>query len=166
VHATNLHDEALRYAGSVTRSVAVLAVALAAAACSSHARVAGVEIIEAPPGVTDVAAFVRNTAARVAAADRRLVVYVGATWCEPCQQIHAAALAHQLDAELPDLTLLAFDQDRDGAALQQAGYDSPLIPLFALPLADGRAGDRREFGGVHDGDNVTLLKGKLVRLLH
>jgi thiol-disulfide isomerase/thioredoxin len=123
-----------------------------------------VDLVEAPPGIDDVAAYVRDTAARVTAANRRLVVYVGAAWCEPCQQIHAAALAHQLDAEFPDLTLLAFDLDRDGAALHRAGYESPLIPLFAVPLADGRAGERRAYGGVHDGDNVTLLKGKLAHL--
>jgi hypothetical protein len=153
----------------VNRSLLAATFALAAHACSSRGSggvASGVSIIEAPPGVTDVAALVRDTAARVAAADRRLVVYVGATWCEPCQQIHQAALAHQLDAVLPDLTLLAFDLDRDGPALKQAGYESPLIPLFALPLADGRASDRREYGGVHDGDNVTLLTSKLVRLLH
>jgi thiol-disulfide isomerase/thioredoxin len=148
----------------VNRLLAALVIAFASHACAPH-RGHGVEIVEAPPGVTDVAELVRKTAERVSAADRRLVVYVSATWCEPCQQIHAAALAHQLDAEFPDLTLLAFDLDRDAEALKQAGYESPLIPLFALPLADGHASERREFGGVHQGDNVKLLSDKLSRLL-
>ena len=124
-----------------------------------------VELIEAPAGTKDVPALVRTTLAGTQAAHRRLIVYVGATWCEPCQQIHAAVLAHQLDAAFPDLTLLAFDLDRDGQALEAAGYDSPLIPLFDLPAPDGRAGPRREYGGKHGIDNVQLLTAKLHHLL-
>jgi len=125
----------------------------------------GVELIEAPAGTGDVAALVRSTAQQLGARHRRLVVYVGATWCEPCQQIHAAIAAHQLDAVFPDLSLLVFDFDRDGAALAKAGYISDLIPLFALPGDDGQAGSRREFGGKHGVDNVPLLTDKLHRLL-
>ena len=124
-----------------------------------------VEIVDAPPGTTDVAALVRQTLAITTAAQRRLIVYVGATWCEPCQQIHAAILSHRLDQTFPDLTLLEFDLDRDGKALAAAGYTSELIPLFDVPAADGRAGPRREFGGKHGIDNVQLLTTKLHRLL-
>ena len=109
--------------------------------------------------------LVRIHRAALQAIHRRLVVYVGATWCEPCNQIHEAITSHRLDAELPDLTLLAFDLDRDDAALERAGYGSPLIPLFALPAGDGRAGLRREYGGQKDVDNVPLLTAKLHRLL-
>jgi thiol-disulfide isomerase/thioredoxin len=143
----------------------LVAISLAFVSCDTPHRGHGVDIIDAPAGVSDVAAFVRETATRVTGEHRRLVVYVGASWCEPCQEIHAAAAAHQLDADFPDLTLLAFDLDRDADALKHAGYDSPLIPLFALPRADGNASDRREYGGVKKGDNVALLKSKLVRLL-
>ncbi len=121
----------------------------------------GVEVIEAPSDTIDVAALVRTTAAAVTAQHRRLFVYVGATWCEPCQQIHAAIEAHRLDAAFPDLTLLEFDLDRDGSYLTAAGYDSPLIPLFAIPAADGTSSPRRVYGGQHDADNVKLLTGKL-----
>ena len=124
-----------------------------------------VEIVDAPAGTADIAALVRVQLVPLAAVHRRLVVYVGATWCEPCQQIHAAIASHQLDGEFPDLTLLEFDLDRDEAALERAGYTSPLIPLFALPAGDGRAGLRREFGGRKDIDNVPLLTAKLHRLL-
>jgi thiol-disulfide isomerase/thioredoxin len=147
----------------------VLAV-LCLAACQASPQVpapspAGVEIVEAPAGTTDVAALVRTTAAKVAAQHRKLVVYVGATWCEPCQQFHAAAARHALDDELPGLTLLEFDFDRDELALDKAGYQSPLIPLFVVPAADGRAGPRRAFGGKHGIDNVPLLTGKVRALL-
>lgn len=147
----------------------VVLVASLAAGCqtaAAPARPAGhVEIVEAPPGTTDVAALVRLTLARTGAEQRRLVVYVGATWCEPCQQIHAAILSHGLDQTFPDLTLLEFDLDRDGKALAAAGYSSPLIPLFDVPGPDGRAGPRHEFGGKHGIDNVQLLTAKLHRLL-
>ena len=134
------------------------------AACRAAAPT-GVELVDAPAGTTDVAAVVRHTALDTDARHRRLVVYVGASWCEPCQQIHAAAAAHQLDADFPTLTLLQFDLDRDAKALEQAGYSSDLIPLFALPGPDGRASARRESGGVKVGDNVKLLTAKLHRLL-
>jgi thiol-disulfide isomerase/thioredoxin len=148
--------------------VKYLALVLAAACQSAQpadVSATGVELIDAPAGVADVASLVRVTALQLAVRHRRLVVYVGATWCEPCQQIHAAIAAHQLDATFPDLSLLVFDFDRDEPALDKAGYTSPFIPLFALPAPDGRASERREFGGKHAVDNVPLLTGKLRRLL-
>jgi hypothetical protein len=149
------------YACAVSRLVLLFALV----ACQNTASHSAVEIVEAPAGTTDVAALVRQTAQRTQAEHRRLLVYVGATWCEPCQQIHAAILAHQLDTTFPDLTLLAFDLDRDGTALEKAGYTSELIPLFAVPGSDGRATGRKEFGGKHAVDNVPLLTDKLHRLL-
>jgi hypothetical protein len=133
------------------------------AACSKTAP-SGVEYIDAPAGA-DVAKLVQQTAGELAARHRRLVVYVGASWCEPCQEIHHAIEQHKLDTEFPDLTLLAFDLDRDGPALSLDGYDSELIPLFALPGPDGRATGKKEFGGKKGIDNVPLLTGKLHRLL-
>src|SRR5690349_21309473 len=95
--------------------------------------VRGLELIDAPAHTSDVAALVRRTQHRLASSKRRLVVYVGATWCEPCQELHAAAASHRLDDAFPDLSLLVFDLDRDGAALKAAGYTSEYIPLFVVP---------------------------------
>lgn len=133
--------------------------------CQKASSGSGAEIVDAEPA-GDVAGIVREAAAKLAPRHRQLVVYVGAAWCEPCKAIHDAIVAHQLDAEFPDLTLLAFDLDRDGDRLAKAGYVSPLIPLFALPAPDGTAGLRRDYGGVKVGDNVKLLSGKLQHLLH
>ena len=158
----------MRYRLVVLR-LAVLALACVAACRADTPLPApppkGVELVDAPMDTRDVAALVRTTAARVAAQHRRLVVYVGATWCEPCQQFHAAAAAHELDRELPDVTFLVFDFDRDELALNAAGYTSQLIPLFALPGPDGRAGPKRVSGGMHGIDNVPLLTRKLHALL-
>lgn len=125
----------------------------------------GVKWVDAAPGTKDVAALVRTTSARAKAEKRRLVVYVGATWCEPCQVIHAAASNGSLDAAFPDLEFLAFDLDRDEAALERSGYTSNLIPLFVLPEPDGRAGSRRAEGGIKGEGNLDYLRNKLERLL-
>jgi len=73
------------------------------------------------------------------AVGRQVLVYVGATWCEPCRHFHEAVEKHLLDAEFPKLTLVSFDLDRDRERLDRAGYSSRLIPLFAVPMADGHA---------------------------
>jgi thiol-disulfide isomerase/thioredoxin len=135
-----------------------------AVACKGSAP-AGVELVDAPAATADVAAAVRDAMHAAADRHRRLVVYVGATWCEPCEQFHAAAVAHQLDAEFPDLTLIVFDLDRSGPALERSGYQSELIPLFVVPEPDGRGGTHRVSGGVKVGDNVKLLTAKLHSLL-
>jgi hypothetical protein len=86
----------------------------------------------------DVAAAVAAQVEPATRDHKHLVVYVDATWCEPCRYFHDAAVAGQLDDELSDLRLVAFDMDR-GAALGAAGYTSAMIPLFAIPRRDGRA---------------------------
>ena len=126
-----------------------LAACLACQAGSTGAR-RGLELVEAP-ATKDVAGYV---AAQVARGDATVVVYVGASWCEPCRRFHEAAAAHQLDAEFPGLRVLAFDADRDDAALVAAGYQSEMLPLFALPGRDGRA-TGKQFEGSIKGDGAV-----------
>ncbi len=103
---------------------------------------------------------------RTAQADRRkLVVYVGAPWCEPCVAFHDALLAGELDAELPATRFLEFNMDRDQERLALAGYTSRLIPLFVRPQADGRAGAQRIEGGIKGPGAVANLSGRLRPLL-
>jgi hypothetical protein len=78
----------------------------------------------------------------------RTLVYVGATWCEPCQAFHRALEAGELDRELAGTRFLEFDSDRDGPELSRAGYGSKYIPLFVMPDPDGRASTRRLEGSV------------------
>lgn len=111
------------------------------------------ELIEAPP-TGDVAAYIAPQIPRARADHKTLVVYVGASWCEPCRHFHDAAAAHQLDDQFGDLRLIMFDADRDGDALGAAGYHSPMIPLFALPNPDGRASGK-QFGGSIKGDGAV-----------
>ena len=68
----------------------------------------------------------------------RVLVYVGASWCEPCQRFHQAVERGELNGTLDGLRFLEFDQDQDAAALKTAGYVYQYIPVLALPDPDGR----------------------------
>ena len=121
-----------------------------------------VELIPAPPA-GEVAPWVVE---RVAAArGRDVVVYVGATWCEPCGYFHRAVVDGQLDAGFPRLTLLEFDADVDEARLRAAGYTSQMIPLFVRPGPDGRATDRTMEGSIKGDGAVAELTPRLRALL-
>jgi thiol-disulfide isomerase/thioredoxin len=119
--------------------------------------------VPAPAG--DVSPIVLSEMARAQADGRRLVVYEGAPWCEPCKHFHAAVASGELDKAFPKLTLLEFDADRDGARLATAGYNSQYIPLFALPGKDGRAAGPKAAGGIKGDGVVTYLTKKLEQLL-
>jgi thiol-disulfide isomerase/thioredoxin len=120
---------------------------------------------EPPDATTDVAKVVREARAREAADGRALIVYVGATWCEPCQRFHHAVERGELDDAFPALTVLAFDAERDGEALASAGYVSRLIPLFALPAASGRDSGKRIEGSVKGEEAVSEITPRLRALL-
>lgn len=119
----------------------IAVVLLVALGCSKREapRVEGkVELIAVPP-VGEVPALVAPEVARASRDGKRVLVYVGADWCEPCRKFHAAAKAGELDAVLGDLRFMEFDLDRDQKRLEAAGYTSEFVPLFAVPRDDGRA---------------------------
>jgi thioredoxin-like negative regulator of GroEL len=117
------------------------------------------------PASGDVVELVTAELERARTDDRLLLVYVGASWCEPCQYFHAAVEDGTLDAELAGTRLLEFDLDQDKDRLVAAGYSSRMIPLFVVPRADGRAGPRRTEGGVKGPAAVENLRKRLVALL-
>jgi hypothetical protein len=118
-----------------------------------------VEFMEAPAG--EVAPWVQDQETKLRARGRTVLVYEGATWCEPCQRFHEAARSGKLDGALADLTLLEFDADRDAERLAMAGYMSNLIPLFAAPGSDGRASGKQIEGGIKGNGSVDELVGRL-----
>jgi thiol-disulfide isomerase/thioredoxin len=122
-----------------------------------------IELIKAPAG--EVAPTVQRELERARADGRRLLVYVGASWCEPCQRFHDAAAAGQLDTVFPGLRLLEFDLDRDKEALEKAGYASRMIPLFALPLDDGRGSGQQIEGSIKGPGAVEQIRPRLQALL-
>jgi hypothetical protein len=138
--------------------------AFALVACGTDARPAKLVLIDAPPG-GDVEPIITSELAQAMAAQDSLLVYVGASWCEPCQHFHDAAAAGKLDSELGGLRLLGFDADRDSEALEAAGYHSNLIPLFAVPRIDGKASGKHTEGAFKDRDAVAQLVPRLKVLL-
>jgi hypothetical protein len=110
--------------------------------------------IRGPTGGTPIAPFIAAELAKGRAAHHGVLVYVGATWCEPCQHFHEAVQAGELDEMLDGVRLVEFDLDADRDALQAAGYSSRLIPLFALPSRDGTASPQRIEGSIKGPDAV------------
>jgi hypothetical protein len=133
-------------------------------ACAGDPAPRKLALIEAPPG-GDVEPIITAELAQAVAAHESLLVYVGASWCEPCRAFHDAAAAGRLDARLAGVRLLEFDADRDGDALEAAGYHSNLIPLFAVPRIDGRASGKQTEGAFKDRDVVEQLVPRLHALL-
>jgi thiol-disulfide isomerase/thioredoxin len=154
-----------------TPGLSALAVVLALAGCgtptppgSPAARGGGVEMVAAAPD-GDVPTLLVREQARATKDGKQLLVYVGATWCEPCRRFHAAAAAHELDRDFPSLRLVEFDSDRDSERLAAAGYVSRLIPMFARPGADGRATGRQIEGSVKGDGAVAAIAPRLRTLL-
>ena len=117
------------------------------------------------PGAGDIEPIIAGELGRAFVAHDQLLVYVGASWCEPCREFHEAAEQGQLDGELGGVRLLVFDADRDSDALEGAGYHSSFIPLFAVPRLDGRASGKQIEGAVKNRDAVAQLVPRLQALL-
>ena len=98
------------------------------------------------------ASLIRTKRLEAKAEGRTLVVFVSATWCEPCKRFKAEIASGRLDARLGKTTLLAFDADRDGDRLGAAGYTFRFVPFVALPAANGSPAERFEAAG--DGSEV------------
>jgi len=100
-----------------------------------------------------------------ASTDERVVVYVGASWCGPCQEFHAALERGDLDAELAGVRFLEYDADVDNERLESAGYGGRMIPRFALPGPDGRFGGKKIEGGIKGDGVVKHIMDRLLPLL-
>lgn len=118
-------------------------------------------LVDAPAG--DVAPLVQ---AHVKVnSTRTTLVYVGAPWCEPCERFRDAVKRGELDDTLGNVDFLVFDLDKDAARLKAAGYGSRMIPLVAVPAADGRATDRRIEGSIKGEGAVANMKQRVLELL-
>jgi thiol-disulfide isomerase/thioredoxin len=110
-------------------------------------------------GALPVAPFVAEQLALAQGAPT--VVYVGASWCEPCQRFHHALEAGELNETLRGIRFIDYDYDTAKAALDADGYSSQLIPLFVLPKADGRASELRIEGSIKGDGAVANILGRL-----
>ena len=150
------------------RLAGLLAIALAGAACqepTAAGRPTKPELLAAGAGPVD--AVVRGAMADASRSGRRLVVYVSASWCQPCERFQAALRSGSLDAYFPNLRLLKFDHDQDGPRLAAAGYAGEYLPRFVIPGGDGRASGQRIEGGTKAEDTVfTSIGPRLQRMLN
>lgn len=126
---------------------------------------AGPKLAFVPAGQGEVAALVRAEVASAKTENKRVLVYVGATWCEPCRRFHEAATSGSLDAKLPGIRFLEFDLDKDQDRLEAAGYSSQYIPLFAAPLVDGRASGKQISGSIKGPGAPDEITPRLLQLL-
>lgn len=124
------------------------------------------EIVLAPRQLgASVAEFVQRAAKEASAEKRRLVVYVGATWCEPCRRFHDALKRGELNAALAGVRFLEFDHDVHQEGLRAAGYLSRFVPLFALPGPDGRATENLHQGAIKGPGAVDFIVPRLTEML-
>jgi thiol:disulfide interchange protein len=110
--------------------------------------------------------FVQQHVEEADASGKRVLVYVGASWCEPCKRFHKALESGKLDEALAGTKFIEFDADSDRAELREAGYASKYIPLFSVPDQSGHASGRAIEGSIKGDAAVTEdLVPRLLALL-
>lgn len=122
------------------------------------------DISSAGPG--SVQALVAQAQQEARAEGRRLVVYVGASWCEPCQVFLNTLKAGELPAHFADLRFLKFDHDNDENRLDEAGYGGAMIPRFVVPAPDGSSTGRRFEGSTKGPEAIANIVPRLEGILN
>lgn len=125
------------------------------------------QLVEVPADITSGREYVKEQITRAESEGLTLVLYVGASWCEPCQRFHDAVLAGSLDAQLAGVRFLVFDHDAHEAVLGASDLRcrSRLIPLFARPNDDGTCGAQLVEGGIKGAGAVDFIMPKLAKIL-
>src|SRR6187551_2061172 len=127
--------------------------------------------VKAPAELGAAQPFLEEQVASAGALGERVLVYVGASWCEPCERFHDAVERGELDDLLAGTRFVEFDADRHTEALGEAGYAFRLIPVIALPNPDGSASGKQLSGSIKGPEAVhgnlvprvrALLEGRAV----
>ncbi len=124
-----------------------------------------VRLIPAPAVPAEVQKLVQAKSAESKALGRTLLVYAGASWCEPCQRFHQAAESGALDAQFGDVNLLVFDVDVDNERLAYGNYETGMIPLIAVPGPDGNSSKKYMNGSIKGDGAVAEMTPRLKALL-
>lgn len=118
-----------------------------------------------PPADGAVSAILAAQQGTARAERRRVLLYAGAPWCEPCRYFHEAVDRGELTGRVGALDLVAFDAEVDAERLLLSGYESQLIPLFAVPGPDGKASGRHIEGSIKGPGAVEEIVPRLKALL-
>ena len=102
---------------------------------------------------------------KASAEKRRVVVYVGATWCEPCQRFHQAAERASSTRRSPTSTSSYSTPIATVSGSRRPATTRKLIPLFALPGADGTASGKQIEGGIKGDGAVACIAPRLEKML-
>lgn len=123
-----------------------------------------VELVDATPEIpADI--VVHNAVGKAAEDHKDLLVYVGATWCAPCERFKEAAKKGELDAALPGVRFLMFDADADAKRLRAAGYRWTYVPLFVRPAVNGHSSGQQIAGVPNKAAGVANLAPRIKALL-
>ncbi|MCA3013451.1 MAG: thioredoxin family protein [Myxococcaceae bacterium] len=118
-----------------------------------------------PPMAGEVSSIMSAQLAKSKAEGRQVLLYCGATWCEPCRYFHEAVDRGELTGKVGALDLVAFDSQVDAERMLLSGYESQFIPLFAAVGPDGKATGRKIEGSVKGPGAVDELVPRLKALL-
>jgi thiol-disulfide isomerase/thioredoxin len=113
----------------------------------------------------ELRSIVVDAMTRARAESQTLIVYVGASWCEPCVAFHRALERGDLDTTLPSVVFLELDADLDAQRIEAAGYSGRLIPRFVVPKGDGAASGLAVEGGIKGDGAVDHIVQRLAPLL-
>ena len=130
---------------------------------SEHKNVPAADLVLAPAGDVKDAVFTAMIDAKKEG--RRLIVYVGASWCEPCEVFLGALREGGLPPSLADLRVLKFDSDVDADRLSRAGYGGQMIPRFVAPNEDGTGSARRFEGAIKGPEAIGSIVPRLEAIL-
>ncbi len=118
-----------------------------------------------PPVDGVVSTIMQAQLEKAKAEKRRVLLYAGAPWCEPCRYFHEAVDRGELTGKVGALDLVAFDSQMDAERMLLSNYESQFIPLFAVPGPDGKGTGKRIEGSVKGNAAVADLVPRLNELL-
>jgi thiol-disulfide isomerase/thioredoxin len=118
-----------------------------------------------PPMDGEVSTIMSAQLAKSKAEGRQVLLYCGASWCEPCRFFHEAVARGELTGKVGALDLVAFDAQVDAERMLLSGYESQFIPLFAAVGPDGKGTGKKIEGSVKGPGAVDDLVPRLKALL-
>ena len=161
---------------NVFKQTMALLISLMAMEADSHSKQgSGIATMEKRGGVgwttytdsrVDVSRVITEQGKEIDKVGQTPIVYVGATWCEPCLRFKQAVKTRRLDDQLTGLHFLEFDLDRHRGGLESARYQSRMIPLFCIPnLQTGESTGRCMQGSVKGPGAIENIVPRLKELL-